>query len=165
MSKKGIVLAQFKILKAKQTPDCSRPIRSKTGNNESKESKTDRGIEISIFTILDFFLLYQRGVSTLFLSLLINKTLQVVQHQTSPELMAELQLPSEFTKDAILILDIGYSLKSWLTTYLIIYEVGGGRQVCKITSFFRREMGKTLAHIVIIIHYRKTQSLKFLRES
>ena len=67
MSKEQIVLAQFKMSKAKQTPDCSRPIRSKTGNDESKESKTHSGIEISMFTILDFFLLFKSGVFDLVL--------------------------------------------------------------------------------------------------
>ena len=32
---------------------CSRPIRSRTGDDESKEIKTDRG-QISMFTVLDF---------------------------------------------------------------------------------------------------------------
>ena len=58
-SKKGIVLAQFKISKGKKTPHCSRPIRSKTGDNKGKESKSNWNVEISVFTILDLFLLHK----------------------------------------------------------------------------------------------------------
>jgi hypothetical protein len=46
------VLEQFKISKGEKTPDCSRLKRSETGDDASKERKTERGIESGVFTIL-----------------------------------------------------------------------------------------------------------------
>ena len=61
------MLAQFEISKGKKTPNCSRPIRSKTGDNKGKESKTNRSVEIRMFTILDLLLLHKSWVFNLVL--------------------------------------------------------------------------------------------------
>ena len=93
-------MAQFEISQREKTANSSRPVRSKTGNDEGKESKSNRSIKISVFTILNLLLLRTRvGFSILFLCLLV----------------AELQVPCEFTKDTILISAIAWDLGCRLT--------------------------------------------------
>jgi hypothetical protein len=145
-SKKGIVLAQFKISKGKKTPHCSRPIRSKTGDNKGKESKSNRGVEISVFTILDLLLLHKSWVFNLVL---------VPTYGRSPGTLRIYQGHH---------LDISNSLSPGLTTNLIIDEIVGRQRDGKITPLLGREMGKTLTHFMIIIHYRKVQALEFFLE-
>ena len=61
------MLVQFEISKGTKTPNCSRTIRSKTGDNKGKESKTNRSVEIRMFTILDLLLLHKSWVFNLVL--------------------------------------------------------------------------------------------------
>ena len=140
------MLAQFKISKGKKTPHCSRPIRSKTGDNKGKESKSNRSIEISMFTILDLLLLHKSWVFNLVL---------VPTYGRSPGTLRIYQGHH---------LDISNSLSPGLTTNLIIDEIVGRQRDGKITPLLGREMGKTLTHFMIIIHYRKVQALEFFLE-
>ena len=90
-SKEGIVLAQFEISKGKKTPSCSRPIRSKTGDNKGKESKSNRSVEIRVFTILDLLLLHKG-----------------FQSCSCADLWQKSRYLANFTKDTILISAIAW---------------------------------------------------------
>ena len=61
------MLAQFEVSQREKTANSSRPVRSKAGNDEGKESKSNRSIKISVFTILNLLLLHKSWVFNLVL--------------------------------------------------------------------------------------------------
>ncbi len=61
------MLTQFEISQREKTANSSRPVRSKAGNNEGKERKSNRSIKISVFAILNLLLLHKSWVFNLVL--------------------------------------------------------------------------------------------------
>ena len=110
------MLAQFKISKREKTTNCSRPVRSKTGNNEGEEGKSDRSIKISMFTILNLFLLHKSWVFNLVLVPTGGRT------------------PGTLRINQRHHFDISDGLSPRLPTNLIIDEIVGGRRDSKITT-------------------------------
>ena len=140
------MLAQFEVSQREKTANSSRPERSKAGNDEGKEGKSNRSIKISVFTILNLLLLHKSWVFNLVL---------VPADGRTPGALGIYQ-GHHF--------DIGNSLGPGLSTNLIIDEIIGGRRDGKVTSFLGGEMSKALAQFMIIVHHRKVQSLKFFLE-
>ena len=56
-SEKRVLLTQLKIGKGIKTPNCRRPKGTKARNDKWKESKSNRGIKLSMLSILDLLLL------------------------------------------------------------------------------------------------------------